>query len=484
MSTEKTKINTVIDALDFEKDQFTSADERTSTIETIKTQFSGDPKLTIKMETVSETETLSNKQATRFYLSGKNDSSGPEAQFDFIENIGRGGMGEVDAVVQHSLNREVAIKRLHTNSFSSCLAKSLHNEAMLMGKLDHPNITPIYLMGYDSNGLPVVVMKRIRGVALSSMLENKAHPHWNLIKGNRIKWKLRTFIQICNAVEYAHSKEILHLDIKASNIMIGSFGEVFLIDWGIAEEIKEGSLHRNTFSGTPSHAAPEMYLPQHALTKRTDIYLLGATLYEILTGKTLHNGSNIIELMDQSLKGSPISASDIHPELIEINNKATNKIALQRFDSVTSLRNAIEAHIERRDALDLLISAENLLRLFREEALKRKANERKLYQLLFQCRFAFEEALRKSPDLEQAQFGLWKAMEIIAEYEINKGQLNSANRILKELEEQNCDPLIIENLRTRILKAVSKKEKTDELNTQIQYKLMEQILNATNKDKP
>ena len=241
--------------------------------------------------------------AAPLHLDGPTPATPPANDFVFSRTIGEGGMGVVDAAMQLSLQREVALKRLRITQRNEFFADNLTQEALLLAKLDHPNITPIHLITTDDDGAPMFAMKLIEGHSWLTLLRQPEHPFWEQIVGDRLEWNLRTLVQVCNAVSYAHSKGILHLDIKAENVMIGHFGEVFLIDWGVAMMLDfSGNVQRRVFAGTLSHAAPEMFLRHAPLTPKTDVFLLGVTLHELITGQTFGAEETLNELLKSTLR--------------------------------------------------------------------------------------------------------------------------------------------------------------------------------------
>ena len=151
--------------------------------------------------------------------------------FEVGESLGAGGMGSVYTATQTAMQRPVAVKRSHNPSGQGATYESVHKEGLLFGRLDHPNIPPVHMVGKDRSGHAVLVMKLIEGTDLRKMVTDPKHPRWEDIDGTPEMWLLDVFIQVTHAVEHAHSKRVLHRDIKTENIMVGDFGQVFLIDW-------------------------------------------------------------------------------------------------------------------------------------------------------------------------------------------------------------------------------------------------------------
>jgi eukaryotic-like serine/threonine-protein kinase len=199
--------------------------------------------------------------------------------------LGAGGMGQVYECVDQALGRRVALKQLRPEVAGDPLAVTmLEREARVIGSLEHPNIIPIYDAGYRDGAGPFYTMRLLQRLTLEEVLrklrsgDEQAHDDYGQ---GRL---LRAFIQVCQAVDFAHSRGTVHCDIKPANILLGPFGEVLVVDWGLAFSRDEEEGYRG---GTPGYMAPEQM--EHAgagpVDSRTDVYALGAVLYEILTFK-------------------------------------------------------------------------------------------------------------------------------------------------------------------------------------------------------
>ncbi len=152
------------------------------------------------------------------------------------EVIGRGGMGEVIAAVDQSLGREVALKRMRHSDPTGDAVSRFVREAKVQALLDHPAIVPVHELGEDSDGNPYFTMKRLTGTTLQEALEaNK--PTQPL---------LRALVDVCFAIQLAHERDIVHRDLKPTNVMLGNYGDVYVIDWGVARML--GSRRTSQFS--------------------------------------------------------------------------------------------------------------------------------------------------------------------------------------------------------------------------------------------
>jgi len=357
--------------------------------------------------------------------------------------LGEGGMGLVRLAYQPTLSREIAIKQIKPFQISYQTLCAILQEASITGILEHPNIIPVYALARDKNNYPVILMRRVEGVTWRTLLQEPDNPHWAHIKGDRWQWHFETFMQICNAVHFAHTKGILHRDIKPENVMICGFGQVYLLDWGLGLHLKrdDDSQPSRELVGTLSYMAPEMLEGEKdGLSERTDIYLLGATLHEILTGKPRHTGEHIVKITSSIIKSEPYDyPTEIPHSLAEICNKATHVDPAQRFQSVPELQEAIANYLQYRESLQLTQIAEQKLHDLREHLQARDATEdtrsADIHRCFYECRFGFEQALRSWPENQKAQQGLQYALLTMCEYQIQKREYLAAKALFDELEE-------------------------------------------------
>ncbi|MCB9779272.1 MAG: protein kinase [Alphaproteobacteria bacterium] len=202
------------------------------------------------------------------------ETEGGEVDLVVRDLLGRGGMAEVRAAAQLALGRRVAIKRAKDPSRAN-QRRALLREAWVAGQLEHPGIVPVHLVGETPDGEAVVVMKELRGEPWDRMLRQTPDR-----RGEALVEHIEILIRVCQAAHFAHSRGIVHRDIKPSNVRLGEFGEVYLVDWGLA--CHEGEDTRGP-AGTPAYMAPEMFQATGA-SKRMDVYLLGSVLHELWAG--------------------------------------------------------------------------------------------------------------------------------------------------------------------------------------------------------
>ncbi|MEO8699330.1 MAG: protein kinase [Kofleriaceae bacterium] len=184
------------------------------------------------------------------------------------ELLGRGGMGEVVLAHDDRLDRAVAIKRMRSEATPELAARFLR-EARIQARLDHPSVVPVHETGVDADGVPYFTMKRLTGRTLASLIPEAA-----------MQRLLRALVDVCLAVELAHARGVIHRDLKPANVMLGDYGEVYVLDWGIATIAGEPDPELD-FAGTPGYMAPEQARGE-PLTPAADSYALGCILREIL----------------------------------------------------------------------------------------------------------------------------------------------------------------------------------------------------------
>ncbi|MEY4513315.1 MAG: hypothetical protein RLZZ450_5437 [Pseudomonadota bacterium] len=387
----------------------------------------------------SVSETL-DPQAARLRLLFETQASDPLAEpgeldpdYQISGQLGRGGMAVVWLAQQVPLAREVAIKRaLDPSDMEASLL--LLREAMITGQLEHPNIVPVHALIGDSHG-PAVVMKRLSGDTWDELIR----------RGElSLERQLDIFGQVLNAVSFAHSRGVIHRDIKPSNVMIGDFGEVYLLDWGVSRRLSDSP--SDAIVGTPGYMAPEM--AEGLADERTDVFLLGATLHEVLTGEPRHRGESALEVLYAAMNVEPHAyAESVPDELAAITNRACARAPDERFASAADLRDALATFREHRAANTLSDAADELLRelclLLADRACTTPSRERAsarardvdLQQLFLRTRFGFEAALRIWADSPSAGRGLRECLLAMVDYELGCQRPAPALALLAALRE-------------------------------------------------
>jgi serine/threonine-protein kinase len=207
----------------------------------------------------------------------------PPERYQYLERIGAGGMGSVHSVRDLALLRVTAMKVLsHALADRPAEVSRFLREAQITAQLDHPNIVPVHELGSDRRGNRFFTMKRIEGQTLTQWIADVGRP---ASSADVLADMLQAYLKVCDAVAFAHSRGVIHCDLKPDNVMVGSFGQVYVMDWGLAIVLAEDARPAGrTVAGTPAFMSPEQALG-HPLDERTDVFGLGAVLYAILTGK-------------------------------------------------------------------------------------------------------------------------------------------------------------------------------------------------------
>jgi serine/threonine-protein kinase len=308
----------------------------------------------------------------------------PETNLRLFEVIGRGGMGLVYRGEQVELGRPVAFKQLLEEN-NDTLRERFVREARITAQLDHPNIVPVHILEVPERRGPIgYAMKLVEGKTLRALLQETAEAYERgqpIDEEHALSRRLEHFTKICDALAFAHSRGILHRDLKPANFMIGKFGEVYVMDWGVARPIgaegydASGSRKRpddpeltqvGDIIGSPAYMSPEQADGRNdELDARADQYALGLILFEIVSLKRALSATNAIELFDLASNGikAPLvhvsSRERIPTELRAIVAKATAFSPADRYASVADLAEDVrrfmrgEAVLAMRDSLFL-----------------------------------------------------------------------------------------------------------------------------------
>ncbi len=361
-----------------------------------------------------------------------------------LGTLGEGGMGKVLLARQRSLAREVAVKVLKPAAADHEGARALLREAVVMGGLEHPNIVPVHALGRDDRASPLLVMKRIEGTSWKALLHDPEHPSWKPLleaHGDRATANLEVLMRVADAAHYAHARGVVHRDIKPENVMVGAFGEVYLVDWGIAVRVGRDRAESGGagIRGTAAFMAPEMLDGDPSrVDARTDVYLLGATLHEALTGAARHQGATLHAVLYSAYASRPVSyGPEVPDELAALCNDATHADPARRPQTAMEFRRRLSEHLRHRASLTLSAEA-----AARGEALSTAlaggdGDSAHVHRLATECRFGFAQALAVWPGNARAREGLGRALRMLFEHELARENLDAARALADELDDRS-----------------------------------------------
>ncbi len=273
--------------------------------------------------------------------------------------LSRGGSGYLQTCRDNNLGRTVVMKILHKQmARQEHMRKRFLREARVTAQLQHPNTVPVYEVGHDREGSLYFTMKRLEGETLRDILEKQVEGDPATTEKYNLDRLLGVVIQVCNALAYAHAHGVVHRDVKPENILIGTFGEVMLLDWGVAkvwamdDEPEQDHSHQELTDvgqrpGTPLYMSPEQVRGGGEIDARTDVYSIGVVLYEILTLKEPLRGERVTETFEMITKEAPIPPAERTPHrqiprlLAAITMKALNKDPAERQQTMPELVDAL-----------------------------------------------------------------------------------------------------------------------------------------------
>ncbi len=404
----------------------------------------------------------------------RRELSDDQPRIEVHETIGEGGMGIVRRATQTRLRRDVAVKALRPGRMTDDRRLELLREARVMGALEHPNILPVHGVEIDEHGEAQVLLKRLENTRWSDLMHDGRGVKERFGRDDLLVWNLEVFMQVCRAVHFAHSRGIVHLDLKPENVMIGLFGEVYLVDWGIAMSLWDDEAGRFRLAadnrdliGTPAFMAPEMLAADGvSLCEQTDVYLLGGCLFFATQKRAPHVGGSLMEVLHDAAMNEVPPASAAPQELATTIATALARDPADRHPTAEALRRDVRAFLDHRDSRRR--SDEALERLERLEERATSASgpgkHAEVQQLFSECRFGFRGALGVWPDNPEAARGLRRAIEVAVGHELVREDAESAAALLGELDDPSDELLAaLEGLRDRLRIAGQRAEQLERL---------------------
>ncbi len=392
---------------------------------------------------------LDSVQSLGFTLGGLSvmtlDGEGDEGQLGPLRlerTLGAGAMGEVWLAQQVPLDRDVAVKRVKDKARGVSTNRSILREAWITGRLEHPNVVPVHDLGLDQHGSPVMVMKRIEGVSWQDILDEPSlmperHAGMDVLEGH-----LRILMEVCDAIHFAHTRNILHRDIKPDNVMLGPFGEIYVVDWGIAVSTRDDGRGRlplasdaNKPAGTPVYMAPEMAAGQgNKLGPHSDVFSLGAVLHQLITGEVRHKGATPMQVLMNAYVCEPFEYDlEVVPaELAALCQRAMAREVEHRLGSVEAFRGALESFLHHRDSWRLGQKALELLGELKAAIVARERH--KIRELYGACNFGFQQSLGVWADNDAAQRGRHEMLLEMAGFELDEQQPEAAAYLLEQIQ--------------------------------------------------
>jgi len=342
-----------------------------------------------------------------------------QEDYSLMRLLGEGGMGSVYLAHQASLDRNVALKMVRPEVAGDAHTREKFlSEAAVTGALEHPYIVPVHELGQDSEGAVFLAMKRITGKSWSDQ-----------IAALSLERNLEVLMRVCDATAFAHAHGVIHRDLKPANVMLGDYGEVYVVDWGLAARVpgvapeddvarKAPTLQPGAAAGTPSYMSPEMAVGDvQAMGPASDIYLLGAILYEVLAGKPPHPGNTALLCLARAAK-NVIEETEVRGELMDVAQRAMATRPEDRYPTVQAFQDALRTWREHAESQHLVERARAQLveaeatqgyedfaqALFRlQEALTIWNGNAVARQELVACRLAYAECAWARENLDLAE---------------------------------------------------------------------------------
>ncbi len=347
----------------------------------------------------------------------------PDNDYRLVGRLGSGGTGIVYQAHQRAIDREVAIKMLRDElAIDPVSRQRFLVEARVIGGLDHPNVIALHELCVDETGGLFYSMKRVDGTSWDERIDSLS-----------LAENLETLSRVADAIRYAHSRGIIHRDIKPENVMLGRFGEVLVADWGLATSPSGDRALRSvdsTIGGTPAYMAPELAIGDpRGIGYATDVYLLGAVLFRILTGAPPHHGENLLACIHAAAHNE-IRPTRVEGELIDIAMKAMSTLPSDRYDSVEGFVAALADQQQHEQSVRLVRRA--------RKRLDADANDNN-YESFRVADALLREAIEIWPENQRAHETIRQLQLDFARSAAAQGDLDLALSLYESVGENDCE---------------------------------------------
>jgi eukaryotic-like serine/threonine-protein kinase len=324
--------------------------------------------------------------AVRTTVLPRRGASGPTVseerqRFERVRVLGEGGMGFVELARDNDIRRTVAVKRMHGEAATAEALMRFADEVRIVGQLEHPAIVPVYDVGRDESGHVYLVMKHLNGETMEAIIEKLRASDPAYVDRFSTEYRIHLFLSVLDAIRYAHARGVIHRDIKPANIMVGPFGEVTVLDWGIAKPMRQTApastdvqpLERTlvdthdkrlqqtqlgALAGTPLYMSPEQAAGRNdELDQRSDVYSLCVLLYEWLSLEhPLSGKKTVTEVLSAIISGEGASRkvmekalrAGVPAEWVRLVMKGLTRDPELRFQSAAGLEDAVKGVLDGR----------------------------------------------------------------------------------------------------------------------------------------
>ncbi len=373
--------------------------------------------------------------------SGGEAAAGDDAEYRLVGQLGSGGTGVVYQAHQRAIDREVAVKVLRHELASDRQSRQRFlAEARVIGSLDHPNVIAVHDLCIDGDGHLFYAMKRIDGTSWDQQIDQFS-----------VEENLTILLRVADAIRYAHSRGLVHRDIKPENVMLGRFGESQVADWGLAIQLSStnrGAVasampdDNSAIGGTPAYMAPEQAMGRlDSITSLTDVYLLGAILYQILVGRPPHHGKNLLQCI-QAAAHNKIQPTEVAGELIDTAMKAMATDPAMRFPSVEDFVRSIKDHRTHEESERLVRRAKR--RVWPDDAtdVKRSDAPEETYERFRIGQALLHEAIELWPENARATQTLGQIQLEFARFAAGQGDLDLSLRLYEAADQGDCEAAV------------------------------------------